>query len=105
MTKTGESFQHLNDIFSSLFLVIRNKRSKDLNDTANDCFIQSIDMIMDWYEHGSLDNEVLLEIAHILRDNTNAKEMKHDKVMSDDTKRTKSINCRKKRFIKNLRKL
>ena len=80
MTQTGEAFQYLDDIFSSLFLVLRNKRSKDLTQTANECCIQCVDMIMDWHEHGQLDNEVLLEICHIFRDNTNSKEMKHDKV-------------------------
>jgi len=35
---------------------------------------------MDWHEHGELDNEVLLEICCIFRDNTNSKEQKHDKV-------------------------
>eukprot|EP01084_Bolivina_argentea_P170265 295041_1 len=80
MTHTGEAFQYLNDIFSSLFLVLRNKRSKDLTETANECCIQCVDMIMDWHEHGELDNEVLLEICHIFRDNTNIKEQKHDKI-------------------------
>jgi len=80
MTQTGEAFQFLNDIFSSLFLVLRNKRSKDLTQTANECIVQTVDMIMDWHEHGELDNEVLLEICCIFRDNTNAKEQKHDKV-------------------------
>ena len=80
MTQNGETFQFLDDIFSSLFLVIRNKRSKDLTETANECCIQCVDMIMDWHEHGQLDNEVLLEVSCIFRDNTDVKEQKHDKV-------------------------
>eukprot|EP01084_Bolivina_argentea_P056051 102639_1 len=80
MTQTGEAFEFLDDIFSSLFMVLRNKRSKDLNETANECCVQCVDMIMDWHEHGELDNEVLLEICHIFRDNTKAKEQKHEKV-------------------------
>eukprot|EP00484_Ammonia_sp_Unknown_P020658 CAMPEP_0197053654 /NCGR_PEP_ID=MMETSP1384-20130603/27871_1 /TAXON_ID=29189 /ORGANISM="Ammonia sp." /LENGTH=787 /DNA_ID=CAMNT_0042486587 /DNA_START=27 /DNA_END=2390 /DNA_ORIENTATION=- len=80
MTQNGEAFQFLDDIFSSLFLVLRNKRSKDLNDTADDCCIQCIDMIMDWHEHGELDDEVLWELCQIFGDNTNVKEQKHDKV-------------------------
>ena len=60
MTQTGEAFQYLDDCFSSLFLVLRNKRSKDLTDTANECIIQCVDMIMDWHEHDELDNEVYL---------------------------------------------
>lgn len=63
MTQTGEAFQYLDDCFSSLFLVLRNKRSKDLTDTANECIIQCVDMIMDWHEHDELDNEVHLFVS------------------------------------------
>merc|ERR1712013_110012 len=80
MTQTGKTFQFLDDIFSSLFLVVRNKRSKDLNATADECCIQCVDMMMDWHEHGQLDDEVLLEICAIFRDNTRVREQKHDKV-------------------------
>ena len=80
MTQTGGTFQFLDDLFSSLFLVLRNKRSKDLTATADECCIQCVDMMMDWHEHGELDNEVLLEICCIFRDNTAHTEQKHDRV-------------------------
>jgi len=80
MTLNGDAFQYLNDILTSLFLVLRNQRSKKLNTVADECIIQTIDVIMDWHQSGSLDNEVLFELCEIFRDNTILKKMKHARV-------------------------
>ena len=80
ITQNLDAFGYLNDIMKSLFAVLRNKRSEQLATVADQTAIEIIEMIMEWHQNHQLDDEVLLEICEIFRDNTSMKEQKHGKV-------------------------
>ena len=58
MTKSGNAYQHLNDLITSLFCVVRNKRSEQLSQVADECIVQLLDMICVWHQNKDIEDGI-----------------------------------------------
>mmetsp|Transcript_56207 Transcript_56207/g.68741 ORF Transcript_56207/g.68741 Transcript_56207/m.68741 type:complete len:432 (+) Transcript_56207:167-1462(+) len=74
----SNGFNYLNEIMTSLFVVLRNTRSKILNELTDECIVLTIDVIMEWHQNNKINNDILLELCAIFHENTLYKNMKHD---------------------------